>query len=116
MKSWQNSALQKMFLPQKILTEHSSTLKNVFGFLPLKSTIRDLNILKNAKESHEHRAKVAETFITFLTSEGKDEIAKAEMAKQAAIAMFQRVPSGYLTKDQIEPISHPLAEILLKRK
>jgi hypothetical protein len=105
-----------MFLPQKILTEHSSTLKNVFGFLPLKSTIRDLNILKNAKESHEHRAKVAETFIAFLSSEGKDEIAKAEMAKQAAIAMFQRVPSGYLTKDQIEPISHPLAEILLKRK
>jgi hypothetical protein len=38
------------------------------------------------------------------------------MAKQAAIAMFQRVPSGYLTKDQIEPISHPLTEILLKQK
>lgn len=85
-------------------------------FYHLKSTTRDLNILKNAKESHEHRAKVAETFIAFLASQEKDEIAKAEMAKQAAIAMFQRVPSGYLTKDQIEPISHPLAEILLKRK
>ncbi len=85
-------------------------------FYHLKSATRDLNIAKNAKESYEHRAKVAETFIAFLASESKDEIAKSEMAKQAAIAMFQRVPSGYLTKDQIEPISHPLAEILLKRR
>jgi|GEM_PF-3359105 len=85
-------------------------------FYHLKSATRDLNIAKNAKESYEHRAKVAETFIAFLASESKDEIAKSEMAKQAAIAMFQRVPSGYLTKDQIEPISHTLAEILLKRR
>lgn len=85
-------------------------------FYHLKSATRDLNIAKNAKESYEHRAKVAETFIAFLASESKDKIAKSEMAKQAAIAMFQRVPSGYLTKDQIEPISHPLAEILLKRR
>jgi len=85
-------------------------------FYHLKSATRDLNIAKNAKESYEHRAKVAETFIAFLASESKDEIAKSEMAKQAAIAMFQRVPSGYLTKDQIETISHPLAEILLKRR
>lgn len=84
-------------------------------FYHLKSATRDLNIAKNAKESYEHRAKVAETFIAFLASESKDKIAKSEMAKQAAIAMFQRVPSGYLTKDQIEPINHPLAEILLKR-
>jgi hypothetical protein len=85
-------------------------------FSHLKSATRDLNILKNSKESYEHRAKVAETFIAFLASESKDEITKSEMAKQAAIAMFQRVPSGYLTKDQIEPISHPLTEILLKQK
>jgi hypothetical protein len=84
-------------------------------FYHLKSATRDLNIAKNAKESYEHRAKVAETFIAFLASESEDKIAKSEMAKQAAIAMFQRVPSGYLTRDQIEPISHPLAEILLKR-
>ncbi len=87
-------------------------------FSHLKSATRDLNILKNSKESYEHRAKVAETFIAFLASESKseskDETTKSEMAKQAAIAMFQRVPSGYLTKDQIEPISHPLTEILLK--
>ena len=91
-------------------------------FSHLKSATRDLNILKNSKESYEHRAKVAETFIVFLASESnkpkedKDETTKSEMAKQAAIAMFQRVPSGYLTKDQIEPISHPLTEILLKQK
>ena len=85
-------------------------------FYHLKLATRDLNIAKNAKESYEHRAKVAETFIAFLASESKDEIAKSKMSKQAAIAMFQRVPSGYLTKDQIEPISHPLAEILLKRR
>ncbi len=90
-------------------------------FSHLKSATRDLNILKNSKESYEHRAKVAETFIAFLASEStkpkedKDETTKSEMAKQAAIAMFQRVPSGYLTKDQIEPISHPLMEILLKQ-
>jgi hypothetical protein len=89
-------------------------------FHHLKSATRDLNIIKNSKESYEHRAKVAETFIAFLASESKseskDETTKSEMAKQAAIAMFQRVPSGYLTKDQIEPISHPLTEILLKQK
>jgi hypothetical protein len=68
--------------------------------------------MRNAKEL----AKVAETFVAFLASETKDEITKSEMAKQAAIAMFQRVPNGYLTKDQIEPINHPLAEILIKRK
>jgi hypothetical protein len=85
-------------------------------FSHLKSATRDLNIQKNSKESYEHRAKVAETFIAFLASEEKDETTKSEMAKQAAIAMFQRVPSGYLTKDQIEPISHPLTEILLKQK
>jgi hypothetical protein len=68
--------------------------------------------MRNAKEL----AKVAETFVAFLTSETKDEITKSEMAKQAAIAMFQRVPNGYLTKNQIEPINHPLAEILIKRK
>ncbi len=91
-------------------------------FSHLKSATRDLNILKNSKESYEHRAKVAETFIAFLASEStkskedKDETTKSEMAKQAAIAIFQRVPSGYLTKDQIEPISHPLMEILLKER
>jgi len=87
-------------------------------FSHLKSATRDLNILKNSKESYEHRAKVAETFIALLASESKedkDDITKSEMAKQAAIAMFQRIPSGYLTKDQIEPISHPLMEILLKQ-
>ena len=85
-------------------------------FHHLKSATRDLNILKNSKESYEHRAKVGETFVALLASESKDETTKSEMAKQAAIAMFQRVPSGYLTKDQIEPISHPLTEILLKQK
>ncbi len=105
-------SIDKSFIPVAALYSIGMSLV----FYHLKSETRDLNILKNAKESYEHRAKVAETFVAFLASETKDEITKSEMAKQAAIAMFQRVPNGYLTKDQIEPINHPLAEILIKRK
>jgi hypothetical protein len=104
--------IDKSFIPIAALFSIGMSLV----FYHLKQVTRDLNILRNAKESYEHRAKVAETFVAFLTSETKDEITKSEMAKQAAIAMFQRVPNGYLTKDQIEPINHPLAEILIKRK
>lgn len=75
----------------------------------LRNATREMSILKNLRESYGHRSKVAETLPGFLGLSDND--VKLEMAKEAAIAMFQRIPSGYLTKDQIEQSHLPIQEI-----
>jgi len=78
----------------------------------LTQSIRELNVLKNMAASYRHRYIVAKTFISFV-----DNIAnthadmKDSVTKEAALAMFKRDSSGYLSKNQMEPSNTPVQEV-----
>jgi hypothetical protein len=79
----------------------------------LTQSIRELNVLKNMAASYRHRQIVAKTFASFV-----DNIAKTHpemkdiVTKEAALAMFKRDSSGYLSKNQMEPSNTPVQEVV----
>lgn len=90
----------------------------LFSFFAISSyhltqSIRESNVLKSMAASYRHRYIVAETFASFV-----DNIAKTHpemkdiITKEAALAMFKRDSTGYLSKNQIEPSNTPVQEII----
>jgi small-conductance mechanosensitive channel len=77
--------IDQSFIPIFILFSVAMSLV----FHHLKSAMRDLNILKNSKESYEHRAKVGETFVALLASESKDETTNLKWQNKPQLQCFK---------------------------
>jgi len=78
----------------------------------LKHYLRELNILKHMRSSYRHRAIVAKTFQSLVASDHFKGEKSEIVVKEAALAMFKKEAQGYLSKDQMEPSSTPLQEIV----
>lgn len=79
----------------------------------LSQAIRELNVLKNMRISYLHRSIVAQTFESFLNANlSNDQAVREGITKEAAVTMFRKESSGYLSKDQMEPPSAPVQEVV----